>query len=114
MRSSEILRALLFYSSIPLALTSYLYLVSGYGLAKPWVVDKLSLGLLSYRTSVLIHVHRPVRIAMIVLASIHGFSGFWLMTYRAKSAVLRSILRVAILALTIAALTLVAMIEILS
>lgn len=86
-------RFILEVSSIPLAFLLYLMLLSGYGLIKPYAVEKVTLGLLNYATCVQIHTSPTIRLALVFLAILHGFTGFQLMVLRVKNRYVRLVLK---------------------
>ncbi len=81
-------------SSIPLLIGLYILYLSGYGLVRP-EVKALTLGLLRYRESVILHTGILPYIVGI-LAIIHAVGGLGLMiSRRVKDPLLRSILELA-------------------
>ncbi len=109
----RICRIIALITSIPLIIISYLYLLSGYALLKPSIVENLTLGLIDYRKAVLIHLNPLTRWILIALASIHSTTGLWLTTYSVKNTVLRLILRISIVLLSVLIILHLAIIEVL-
>lgn len=91
----RIYRLLVECSSIPLLAGLYLLYLSGYGLVNPRRVRELTLGLLGYRESVILHTGILPYIVGI-LAILHAVGGLGLMiNRRVKNPLLRSILELA-------------------
>jgi len=75
-------RCLVEVTAIPLALLFGVFIVSGYCLVKSRAVEALTLGLLTYPTCIALHTSKILRILLVVLALLHGVSGFVLMAMR--------------------------------
>ena len=81
-RRFKVYRYLVEVTAIPLALLLGMFIVTGYCLIKSRAVEALTLGLLTYPICITLHTSRVLRILLVVLALLHGVSGFILMAMR--------------------------------
>lgn len=111
MNIAKLCRLVVLYTSVPLAVLGYVYLLSGYALTKPQLVEKLSLGFMTYRRAVEIHIAPTARLILVALALAHGFCGLWLASGGIANRVARLIVRTVIAALTLLAAVGIALLE---
>ncbi len=69
-------------SSIPLLLLSIVMVLSGYGMLKPWIIEDLTLGILSYSISARIHTDKIIRSSFSILLIIHSITGSYILIDR--------------------------------
>ena len=81
-RRFKVYRYLVEVTAIPLALLLGMFIVTGYCLIKSRAVEALTLGLLTYPICIALHTSRVLRILLVVLALLHGVSGFMLIAMR--------------------------------
>ncbi len=110
-RLYKIYRLILEITSVPLAFLLYLMFLTGYGLVKSYAVERVTLGLLDYVTCIQIHTSLIIRVALLILAMIHGLAGFQLMALRIKNKYMRLSFKVALWLVTIVILLQILLIE---
>ena len=84
-------RWILWFTSIPLAILMYFAFMSGYGLIKTKMVKQVTMGLLNYHTSMIIHTSQLFRLTLFILLILHFISGFSLMSLRLRNRILRKL-----------------------
>ncbi|RLG81382.1 MAG: hypothetical protein DRO13_01325 [Thermoprotei archaeon] len=84
-----IYRYVLDITGIILLVLLYLYILTGYALVKPGIIEESTLGLISYRTAVAIHLDRALRILLLVCTTLHGLTGFSIVAQRLREKALR-------------------------
>ncbi len=70
------------YTSLPLLLCFYLSYISGKGLVRVELVRSLTLGIISYPESILLHTIWPLNFVFAILVVVHSVSGLNLLVYR--------------------------------
>ena len=70
----------------------FTYLLSGYGLIKTSIVEKLTLGLINYRVSIILHTDIFLRILIVIVSILHSITGFTMLSLRIKRVILRKIM----------------------
>jgi len=104
-------RWILWFTSIPLAILMYFAFMSGYGLVKTRIVKQVTMGLLNYHTSMIIHTSQLFRLTLFVLLILHFISGFSLMSLRLRNKILRKLVEVLVWLIAIIVILQVILIE---
>ena len=102
---------ILWFTSIPLAILMYFAFMSGYGLVKTRIVKQVTMGLLNYHTSMIIHTSQLFRLTLFVLLILHFISGFSLMSLRLRNKILRKLVEVLVWLIAIIVILQVILIE---
>ncbi len=89
MRVIMVYKYLLDITAFILLFLIYLFILSGYGLINPRIVERYSLGLINYRVAVALHLNPILRLALIISSSIHGLTGFTLLSHRIRNRIYR-------------------------
>ncbi len=102
MKKIMIYRVLLIATSLPLAFLGYIYALSGYGLIKPGIVETITFGLMDRYTCFAIHTSPLIRVMLLTLAIVHGYTGYALLIQIVKNPRTRLILEILLALIAIA------------
>jgi len=89
----ELYRSILRITAVPLAILLYLMILSGYGLTKSEIVQRVTFSILDYVACINIHTSPLIRIIIITLAILHAIAGFELWMFSVRGKFLRRIIR---------------------